>query len=385
MVEAKSSIALILSSLNVGGSQKKFTNIANALAARGRSVHLISLGPPSVLLDKLDKETVSIFEVDRTSYFDHRAMARYRRYIVEHKLCAVLCVNEYPLIFHFSALLGAKLNTKIYASINTSSVQGLIPSSKFLLYRLILNSCDRVVFGCESERSKWRKRIGRRSALDKTIVIHNGVDTAYFSFSLPAGHIAEIKSRNGVVAEEVVLGTVAQFRREKGYEVLLRATRRLLDRGLPIRTVCVGDGPTRSEMEELIRCLEIEHNVLLLGQLNDVRDAVAMFDIFVLPSVAGEVFSNAILEGMSMGRCVVVSDIGGAREMVTPGINGYIVTPNDWESLADCVEKIVRDQSWSVMGSQSRRLVEEKFTFDGMLNEYDALLFPQFAQQVVDK
>ncbi len=48
----------------------------------------------------------------------------------------------------------------------------------------------------------------------------------------------------------------------------------------------------------------------------------------MLPSVAVESFSNAALEAMSMGRPVILSDIGGAREMIDDGVEGYVVSPN---------------------------------------------------------
>ena len=52
---------------------------------------------------------------------------------------------------------------------------------------------------------------------------------------------------------------------------------------------------------------------------------LAAIDVFVLPSIAVESFSNAALEAMSMGRPVILSDIGGAREMIDDGVEGYVV------------------------------------------------------------
>ena len=52
-------------------------------------------------------------------------------------------------------------------------------------------------------------------------------------------------------------------------------------------------------------------------------------DVFVLPSTAVESFSNAALEAMAIGRPVILSDIGGAREMIDDGVEGYVVSPTE--------------------------------------------------------
>ena len=63
--------------------------------------------------------------------------------------------------------------------------------------------------------------------------------------------------------------------------------------------------------------------------MEDVRPVLGAIDLFVLPSVAVESFSNAALEAMSMGRPVILSDVGGAREMIDDGVEGYVVSPTE--------------------------------------------------------
>jgi hypothetical protein len=75
--------------------------------------------------------------------------------------------------------------------------------------------------------------------------------------------------------------------------------------------------------------LEISDRVHFLGETDDVRPVLAAMDVFVLPSIAVESFSNAALEAMSMGKPVILSEIGGAREMINDGVEGYVVSPTE--------------------------------------------------------
>ena len=90
-----------------------------------------------------------------------------------------------------------------------------------------------------------------------------------------------------------------------------------------------GDGPLREQLLRRAVELEIADRVHFIGEVEDVRPVLAAMDVFVLPSIAVESFSNAALEAMSMGRPVILSDIGGAREMIDDGVEGYVVSPTE--------------------------------------------------------
>lgn len=96
-------------------------------------------------------------------------------------------------------------------------------------------------------------------------------------------------------------------------------------------------------------------------ELEDVREALAALGIFVIASTAVGVFSNAALEAMSMNRCIVLSDIGGAGEMVMEGKNGDVFNPGGSRGLAETLKKIIVAKVWEEMGRASRRIAVENF------------------------
>jgi glycosyltransferase involved in cell wall biosynthesis len=104
-----------------------------------------------------------------------------------------------------------------------------------------------------------------------------------------------------------------------------------------------------------------------------VGDLLSVSDVCVLSSKA-EGFSNSILEYMAAARPAVVTDVGGAREAVEDGHNGYVVAPGDDEALAARVASLLEDPERARrMGEEGRRIVEAKFSCEAQLARTEAL------------
>ncbi len=130
--------------------------------------------------------------------------------------------------------------------------------------------------------------------------------------------------------ESLLIGTVGMCRPEKNQEVLLTTLRRLRVARVDAHLVIAGDGPLRAATQAARGASSRSPDrVHFIGAVEDVRPVLAALDVFVLPSIAVESFSNAALEAMSMGRPVILSDIGGAREMIHDGVEGYVVSPTE--------------------------------------------------------
>jgi glycosyltransferase involved in cell wall biosynthesis len=96
-------------------------------------------------------------------------------------------------------------------------------------------------------------------------------------------------------------------------------------------------------------------------------------DCFVLSSDQ-ETFSLAALEAMAAGKPVVMTEVGGAAEMLAEGVNGYLFAPGDVERLVQHVKNMIDGGSLEEMGKNSYRIVKERFTLRKMVGEYEALL-----------
>ena len=159
-----------------------------------------------------------------------------------------------------------------------------------------------------------------------TTVVH-GVDLSV-SDSLIARRTelrARVRSELGVNDEELLFMTVANLRPEKGYDVLLEASKCIADRDLPIRIAAVGRGPLREELQELHVELGLGDRFKFLDQREDVLQLLAGADAFVLAS-HHEGLPVALMEATSVGLPVVASRVGGIPQALEDEVDALLVT-----------------------------------------------------------
>ena len=216
----------------------------------------------------------------------------------------------------------------------------------------------------ERRAARWSARIisvseeGRQLALaaglpaEKLITIHNcRPDVA-----------SELRAQHQE-RHPVTINMIGRMDHPKDHPTLLEAVAAIEDCRLEI----VGDGSLQGDLEAQAQRLGIAHRVAFLGLLEDVAEPLARADLFCLASKA-EGFPRSTLEAMRAGLPVVVSDVGGSAEAVEDGMTGFVVPPRDVEALRKALAKLVTDPDLrSRMGAAGRRLYEEKFTFERML------------------
>jgi len=176
--------------------------------------------------------------------------------------------------------------------------------------------------------------------------------------------------------------------RWKGQTVLLQALAKLATlRGKKdFLGVIVGDHQGREayrdELYRLAGQLGLEGCLRLTGNCRDMPAALMLADVVVSASVEPEGFGRVAAEAQAMGRPVVATDHGGARETVLPGQTGWLVPPGDADALAAALnEAISLDPARrQAMDAAARAHVAANFTVDGMcaatIRVYTELLFP---------
>ena len=352
----------LLSSLTIGGSERKSVRLANELAASTRQAAIAYLSPPESLLPQIHPAVATV-NLQRRGKFSIAALRRLAGLLIECNVGTLVAMNLYASLY---AVLAARLwriaPLRVAVSVNTTEFATRKEERQMLLYRHVLRRADVVIFGAERQRELWsaRYRLDRFSA--RQVVLYNGVDTSEFS----RADIAPAVPREP--AGRVTLGTVGAFRLEKGQIDLVRAVGELTARGADVAALIVGDGPERAQIEREIRRLGVDERVRLVGKTQDVRPYLASMDIFVLPSVAVETFSNAVLEAMAMSCPVVVSQVGGMDEMLRFG-GGVSYPPGDVKSLCDLLLPLVSSAAARTeLGAQARAAAEQHFSFARMLS-----------------
>jgi colanic acid/amylovoran biosynthesis glycosyltransferase len=192
--------------------------------------------------------------------------------------------------------------------------------------------------------------------VNKATIIRPAVDPAKFR---PAGHPRPADGRFRVISTGDVIW-------RKGYEYALAAMRLLVDRGVPVHFEIVGSGVENQRLLYTFQDLGLNEHVTWHGRLSPdaVLARLQAADACLLSSLS-EGIANVVLEGMACGLPVVTTDVGGMREAVTDGVEGFLVPARDPAATADALATLwQRPDLRARMGEAGRARVERDFRLD---------------------
>jgi glycosyltransferase involved in cell wall biosynthesis len=174
---------------------------------------------------------------------------------------------------------------------------------------------------------------------DRIVVIHNGLNLD----RRPAPAPRDVVRRAWNVApDEVVVGTVALFKAQKGLSFLVEAARLATAANPRIRFVHMGDGPLRNQVARQIAEAGLGDRFRLLDRVPDPVKLLSGLDIFALPSM-WEGLPIALLEAMSAGLPAVGTAVTGIEEVIEHDKSGLLVPPADARALASAILSLAAD------------------------------------------
>jgi glycosyltransferase involved in cell wall biosynthesis len=225
----------------------------------------------------------------------------------------------------------------------------------------------------------WARRIGIVNG-SRSVFLGNGVDLSRFDPSaVPESRLAALRKELGLPEEALVVGAVGRMVAEKGYREFFAAAREVR-RSIPETRFLVLGAPD-SEKADAIRQDEIERarqDVIFLGWVDDVRDLLALMDVFVLPSWREGQPVSAI-EAAAMGKPMILTDIRGCREVARDGMEALVVPPRNTQRLTAAIALMLRDGALRYrLGNAARALAiarfDERKVIDKLIEEYRRLL-----------
>lgn len=207
----------------------------------------------------------------------------------------------------------------------------------------------------------------------KINVIYNGVSLDKFRYKDYAFR-GKTREEMDISGDKKVLISVGRLHKVKGYINLIKAIELLNQKDPNITLVIIGDGGERSNLEQQIKKTGLKEKILLLGQKEDVSKYLNAGDIFVLSS-KWEGFGIAIVEAMACGILVIATKVGGVPELVEDGKTGFLVEPGNARALAQKIQYVLNlpEEHRKKIGENARKLVEEKFSLQKMVREYEDL------------
>ncbi len=369
-IKQQKRISFIINDLRIGGAERHTIDLANGLSRLGYACQIIALGTNNDLYAQIDDE-IKVLSFERKSYLDFSVIRRVVRTLRDNQTTSIFAVNTFSMFYAFLANFLIKQPIQIMLIHHTTTLLTVRDKIKNFFYVLIMNQLDRIIYVSEMQKKYWKKKYALR--LKKTTVIHNGINIARFNKEV-CFNKKELKKELAIQDDETVITINACLRPEKGHEIFIEAIRNLICEGYKIKVLMIGDGPQKEVIVKTLKSQGIEDSVIMLGFVRDVVSFINISDIVVLSSIATETFSLSVLEAMAMEKPVILTDIGGAREQVVDGENGFIVPPKNPGELANRIKKIIDRDLFVQMGKSSRHRVEMYFSDDNMINRYATLI-----------
>lgn len=207
---------------------------------------------------------------------------------------------------------------------------------------------------------------------ENTTVIYNSIDPVKFRERITID-VSDIKNQFGVKLHEPMIGIVGNYQEWKGQLTVIKAVD-ILRRNYP-DLVCLLIGSVSKFQEKdmhyfedlkmEISCRGLKKNVIMTGYRSDVANLVNALDILIHASIAPEPFGRVILEGMTLAKPVIATNMGGPKEIIEDGVSGILVPPEDPQALAGQIDFLLRNQKVrATIGINGLQRVNERFNIN---------------------
>ena len=355
-------IIFFIHDLERGGPELRLLNFAKHFPNNYR-IHICVMSEDLSLKNKFEFFHVKVLVVPiRKLYFSLRKILIISKYIKDNR---INIINAFELKGLLISIFIKFQNIK-YAKIvyhNVIELSGISLKQKSLLLPL-LKYTNLVI--CNSHFLK--NQLNDYIDCNRISVIHNGTDLSILNRNEPKAIM--LKARLGINDDQIVLGTVANLRKQKNYSFLIHGFNILLSKNKNLKLLCVGGGELNNEIVTLIKQLNLQDHVFLTGYTEKVIEYLNIMDVFVLTSLA-EGLPNALIEAMGMGIPAISSSVGGCSDLIENLKNGILFPVNDMVKFVQAVEDLIGDNSLAPkLGARAKKTIENRFSLNRMIDNY---------------
>jgi glycosyltransferase involved in cell wall biosynthesis len=354
------------------GVGRHVVDAAGALAARGHDVHLVyspfRADPRMVdaLQGRANLSLAAIPMPHALGLRDITAALRIGRYL--------RAAGPFDIIHGHSSKGGA------YARLlkSVAGAAAVYSPHAFITMSPSKSGAARALYGgIEAILARMTDRIICVSALEQSHAMELGISQARLQVVPPGiappirAARAEIRAKLGLAPHQVALGFIGRMVQQKAPERLIAAVTPLLPALPDLILVMIGEGPLRAPLEHQLREAGFSGRVRWLGAV-DARDHMAGLDFLVISSLY-EGFAYALIEALCYGLPVVTTPVGGVREAITSGVNGFVVSQGDAAEMAEAIRRLATDPTLRRRMAQASGDLTAYFSVDRMVDDLEQI------------
>jgi glycosyltransferase involved in cell wall biosynthesis len=356
----------LISTLSVGGAERLLLGLAERIDRERFDIHIcaLSVSRGNALQSAFENLNLPVYVVGARHFYDPQAFVSVLRYIRKNKIDIV------------------------HTHLTPADVTGRLAGT--LLRRPVVSTLQNEPR--DYDRQRWDQRllqkITARFLSPELIAVSDRIQTLFVEeWKLPARRMQTIYNAVPMEAylaispeppihadsQGPVIVNIGRMSPQKAQHHLLNAAKHVLKHRPDVRFMLVGQGRLASELRDQAQALGISGQVIFAGLQKDIPAVLAKSDIFVLSSL-WEGLPLTAVEAMAAARPVVLTDVGGNRDLVEHGVQGLIVPPGDERALAEALLTLLKDKSRRhAMGRAARSRVQYDFNIDVVADKHEKL------------
>ncbi len=355
-------IFFISHGLNIGGAEKFLISLANGLS-ENFDVTVIAISPGNTLLNELS-EKVNFIQIERKRKIDFNTIFKLNQ-ILKNNSNAIICSMDFFCFTYFRISTLFLKKQKSYISYHSTILKNKKEYFLTWLYTRFLRKTDKILTVSKNQAAYTSKKF--KINPKKFLTINNGIEIKKWGNISNFDFKKIIRSNYNIPLDAKVIVITAALRIEKNHINAIKALDYLHNTlNCNAYLLLVGGGDCFNLIEKQVLESKLEQFVVFVGSQKDVRPFYYASDIFTLTSDRIETFSIAALEAMACGIPCVLTNIGGANEMIVPYENGFI-SEIAFDSIAN-YWYMALNTSFSKQKIISR--VADEFNIEKMINNY---------------
>src|SRR5450759_1724635 len=206
----KPSVLFLLNSLTSGGAERHVVSLLNRLDIQAFRLSLAYLKPQTQLLSALRTDRLdAVVSLDVKRKLDLAAVRAIVDFIDRHEVKVVVSTNPYPALYSVLAARLTRQRPRQVEVFHSTTLHSWKEKIQMALYRVVFRGMDLLVYVSRLQRDYWSAR-GLRAR--RETVIHNGIDTSYFSDSFSSEQKRSLRARFGILDSDYVVGICATLR-----------------------------------------------------------------------------------------------------------------------------------------------------------------------------
>ncbi|WP_157931995.1 glycosyltransferase [Methanobacterium subterraneum] len=328
------------------------------LAKKGFEIHVVTQHNPGIPYE----ETMDNIHIHRFRWLEpktFRALVHFKgimdtfrmvTYVISLFLNLIRIVRKYKIqIIHahsviptgfIASMVSKIMNKPLFTTAHGMDINNFENQRIFNYFiSVTLNSSFKAIAVSEDLARKMKLMVNDET---KVFVLRNGVDTSRFN---PARN-RSLRDNFGINDDDVLILFVGYLDKFKGIFELINAFYEINGENKNVKLMMVGVGPRKGELVNILTGLDINNEVIFTGRVEPqkIHKFYQAADIFTLPSYT-EGLPVSVLEAMACELPVVATTVGGVPEIITDGLNGFLVSPKNEKDLIKKLVALVNNEN----------------------------------------